>query len=91
MKKSKKKAKRIIYRVQWVSKCGRRAVSDSKQVTGLTLVWRSILKAEAVAKARRFAKDDWKHGKPSKVVIYGKNGKIQKEWTYGKDPRRSRG
>ena len=28
---------------------------------------------------------------PSQVVVHDKRGKIQSEWSYGRDPRRTRG
>ena len=28
---------------------------------------------------------------PGQVIVHGKNGRIQTEWTYGSDPRRTRG
>jgi len=44
-------------------------------------------KAGAVNAARGLAKSH----KKSQVVICGKNGRIQKEFTYGADPRRYKG
>ena len=44
-------------------------------------------KADAVAYARKFAINH----QPSQVVVHKRDGKIQTEWTFGKDPRRSEG
>jgi hypothetical protein len=44
-------------------------------------------KSLAVRAARSLARGQ----KPSQVVIHGKNGAIQREWTYGNDPFPPRG
>jgi len=44
-------------------------------------------KAEAVRRAKEIAKQ----AKPSQVVIHLRNGKIEKEVTYGADPERHKG
>lgn len=41
-------------------------------------------KEKAIKKARKIAKNK----KPSQIKIHGKNGKIQREYTYGADPRK---
>lgn len=41
-----------------------------------------ITKDEAIRVARKFAREN----KPSRINVYKKNGRIQTEWTYGKDP-----
>jgi hypothetical protein len=51
-------------------------------------VWWVWHKANAVAIARRLMRT-LRH--PSQLVVHGTNGRIQSEWTYGKDPRRTRG
>ena len=44
-------------------------------------------KVEAIDEARRLARQHtW-----SQVVIKGENGRIEREYTYGNDPRRFRG
>jgi hypothetical protein len=37
----------------------------------------------AIERARDIAKEKM----PSQVIVHGENGRIQKEWTYGDDPR----
>jgi hypothetical protein len=46
------------------------------------------LKCSAVWFAELFAIES---GTSTQVIVHGKNGRIQTEWTYGKGPRRSRG
>lgn len=48
-------------------------------------------KLAAIWTARKMARDLWKNGELSQVVIHGKNGRIQLEWTYGKDPHNVKG
>lgn len=48
-------------------------------------------KLAAIWTARKMARNLWKNGELSQVVIHGKNGRIQLEWTYGKDPRNVKG
>ena len=43
----------------------------------------------AVKWGRAEARESWElEGRPSQLVIRGRNGRIQREFTYGKDPRR---
>lgn len=50
------------------------------------------LKKSAVKAARCWAIKTWRTFKiPAQVVIHKKDGKIQTEYTYGLDPRRSKG
>jgi len=44
-------------------------------------------KADAINEARRLAQQN----PLSQVVIKGQNGRIQREYTYGEDPRRTPG
>lgn len=44
-------------------------------------------KEEAVRRTVEIAKGK----EPSQVLIRGQNGQIQTEWTYGRDPRKSKG
>ena len=46
-----------------------------------------FLKSEAVARAKRLAKA----ATLGQVKVHGRNGRIQIEFTYREDPRRSRG
>jgi hypothetical protein len=48
-------------------------------------------KAEAVTIARALAHAALDRGQPGSVRLKGENGRIQQEWTYGGDPRRTRG
>lgn len=41
--------------------------------------------------AIKFAKRLAKHAKLGQLIIHKKNGRIQTEYTYGADPRRTRG
>lgn len=45
-------------------------------------------KMDALAVGRSIAQQIWREGGLAQVVVHGKDGKIQKEWTYGRDPRR---
>lgn len=44
-------------------------------------------KADAIARAKALAQG----AAPRQVRVHGRSGKIQIEYTYGKDPRRTRG
>lgn len=49
-------------------------------------------KRTAVSMARRWARDRWEiHGLLSQLVVHGRDGRIQYEATYGRDPRSRRG
>lgn len=48
-------------------------------------------KLAAVLLGRKLARLEWKQGRLSQLVVHGKNGRIQFEWTYGADPERSKG
>lgn len=48
-------------------------------------------KSDAVSEARDLAKAELARGGLAQLVVHGRNGKIQEERTYGKDPRRSKG
>lgn len=54
------------------------------------IAW-SPLKAGAVAYAREQAKAARARGRLTQLVVYGTDGRIQYEHTYGQDPRRYRG
>ena len=47
-----------------------------------------VRKTCAITRAQALAK---RCTTPSQVIVHRKNGRIQTEWTYGKDPRRTRG
>jgi hypothetical protein len=48
-------------------------------------------KADAIAEARREAFAIYCELGLAQVVVRGRNGTIQTEWTYGADPRRTKG
>ena len=79
---------RVVYRVKW---------SDSFQKWVHTGVRGARLgnygdKARAVREARLFARATWTEaGTLCQLVVHGKNGRIQYEHTYGRDPRRHKG
>jgi hypothetical protein len=81
------KLKRLVYRVQWRKATGRWTVS-----TGRFTLCRSSQKAFCVAWGRLVARRTWvKRRHPSQLVVYGKDGRVQYENTYGRDPRRFAG
>lgn len=46
-------------------------------------------KTDAVAKARFFARARWEERvEPAQLVVHKRNGRVQYERTYGRDPRR---
>lgn len=45
------------------------------------------LKDRAVQHARARAREVWRAGTPSQLLVKGRNGRIQDERTYGNDPR----
>lgn len=55
---------------------------------GGTKVCTRFTKASAVSDAVSMAKSDWRKGRVAQVKVHLKNGKIQIERTYGRDPRR---
>lgn len=79
--------KRDIYRIQFIV--------DRWHLggPGVALVdrWHAV-KTTAVHAGAGLARSRWlTFGKLGQLVIHGKDGKIQSERTYGKDPRRYRG
>lgn len=47
---------------------------------------------EAVREAVSTARSDWlMHARPAQVILHGRNGRIQWERTYGRDPKRRKG
>lgn len=79
--------KRAVYRVQYIG--------ESWQIRGPGVTtpdrWHAA-KTTAVHAAASLARSRWQtFGQLGQVVIHGKDGRIQSERTYGKDPRRHRG
>lgn len=81
------KSKRVVYRVvpSFVFP-GSWDIKENAQI-----IYRGIPKKEAVEIARGFGRECWGQGTLSQLVVHGRNGKIQFEHTYGKDPRKSKG
>ena len=78
--------KRIIYRVRWdrpsrlwFTRRGHRIVSTD------------TLKRVAVIIARMTCRRVWANGRLAQLVVHGQNGRIQREATYRRDPRRRKG
>lgn len=78
-----KKVERQVYEVVPHPKDG----WDVKKEGGSRASAHHGTKAEAIADARERAKA----AKLGQVRVKGKDGRIQTEWTYGKDPRRTPG
>ncbi len=78
-----KSGKREVYDVRPNSKGG----WDVKRSGGGGTASHHDRKTDAVADARKRAKA----ASLGQVRVHGRNGRIQTEWTYGKDPRRTPG
>ena len=81
-----RKGKRIVYRVRldrhgwWVL------------VLKGTALATNVRKTHAVDFGRRLARHAWqKDGCLAQLVVHGRNGRVQFENTYGRDPRRRLG
>jgi len=80
-----KTRRRWVYRVLW----SERADAWIVRPDGGTIYSRHFVKADAVADGRRLAREVHRvEDRPTQLVIYGRDGKIQSERTYGADPRR---
>ena len=79
-----RKPKRTVYIVHYVR-------SDKMWIVKVAdtsgYLWQSAIKRSAVCEARFLARANM----PSQIRVKGKNGKIQTEWTYGSDPRKTKG
>ena len=81
------KTKRVVYRVGWSKKW-----SLWQLLEGKAPMLRDPAKVTVVGYGRRSARLRWKErGEPSQLVVHKKDGKVEYEHTYGRDPRRSRG
>jgi len=85
--------KRVIYRVmynakrkQWDVYVGKRRIPRSPGYP-----WVGFTKAEAVRRAREYARQEFDDGFLSQLVVHGRDGRIQTEHTYGRDPKRTPG
>lgn len=79
-----KSMKRRVYRVQWVRRSKEWTI---RRAPGYVEFYAT--KRQAVGDARILAREDWRANKRlGQVVVYGKNGRVLFEHTYGRDPRR---
>lgn len=79
-------AGRVVFRVTFDSSSGFWVIRRA----GETVDYHKR-KVAAVLLGRQLARQEWKAGRKSQLVVHGKSGRIQFEWTYGADPERSRG
>ena len=80
------KTKRAVWSVTWLKKAGR------WRLTGPHGFWWLDVKMDAVKDgAKRARAYHESKGTPTQLRVKGKNGRIQFEHTYGKDPRKSKG
>lgn len=81
--------RRCVYRVKpplGKARHGWRVLTPAGEVST------SPTKRVAVSHARRWARSRWEnHGELCQLVVHGRNGRIQYEHTYGRDPRRRKG
>jgi hypothetical protein len=80
-----KKSKRVVLRVRW----DRNRYAWFYEFDDGWEMMRSYKKT-ILAVARKHAYGILASGGLAQIVVYGKDGKIQTEYTYGKDPRKSR-
>jgi hypothetical protein len=80
---TKKSSERQVYDVLPNAKGG----WDVKKEGGARASGRHETKQPAIDEARERAQK----AELGQVRVHGRDGKIQTEWTYGKDPRRTRG
>jgi hypothetical protein len=78
--------RRIRYTVKY-----RKATKDWALMSGVCLITASRTKASAIDLGRHYARSRWRRGQPSQLVIRTKDGRIQTEHTYGRDPKRHKG
>ena len=84
--------KRMIIRVQWFAWKYPRPMWRIRTGTSMYTDWWTRRKSEAIQRARTIARLQWEWGDQlTQVVVYDTEGKIQTEWTYGKDPKRRKG
>lgn len=82
-----KLAPRTIYRIQWHAANKRWICTVENRVVDVA----AFNKGGLVRATAHVAKTCHRAGYLGQVVVHGKNGKIQTEWTYGADPKRSKG
>ncbi len=82
-----KRPKRMVWRVKWLKSLKRWRIFDPRYHPEDNISY--FHKEDAVYSARRSALSRWMFNCDlSQLVIYGKNGRIQREFTYGRDPKR---
>lgn len=74
--------KRVVYHILWVNHCWNVRLGGEK-----ISVYTTGNKEDAITKGRALCKKQ----KLSQLVIHNQDGKIGKEYTYGKDPVRYKG
>ena len=80
-------AKRIVFRLRWG-----KGNKLWMLLRGKEIVQESKTKVEALKAGVAMARDlRYSEGTPSQLVVHGKDGKIQFERTYGKDPEKHKG
>lgn len=82
------KPRRMVWRVHWRTKTAW-TIKDPRGKSWDSHYW--LTKQDAVIVAIGAARYWRESGGLAQVVIYGKNGRIQREHTYGKDPKRFKG
>lgn len=87
-----KKERRAIYRVKPVRRGLGGWRMEIKHPNGAAHPSSYAFKRTAVAAGRRWARRSWeRHGMLAQLVVHGRDGKIQFEHTYGRDPRGTKG
>jgi hypothetical protein len=67
--------------------CGSRACWDVKKEGDQKVIGHFTGKPEAVQFGRELAQGEHEKGGLSQLRIHNRYGRIEKEWTYGQDPR----
>ncbi len=79
------KEKRKVYRLRW---------NKTNSLWMLVRPDKTVqfeVRGETKVQFIGFCRFEARNDQPSQLVVYGKNGRIQFENTYGADPRRSKG
>lgn len=79
-------AKRIVLHVTFDRKVGLWVL---KQTGNAGIITQSPYKKMLISEGRIAARSEWfAHERPSQLVVHGKDGRVNFESTYGKDPKR---
>lgn len=84
---SKRKQKRLIYRIKW-NRNQRRWRFTVDGMEGHKLFHR---KTDAIRHGRKAAKATWQVGTPSQLMVHDKRGRFHIEASYGCDSKRRKG